>query len=103
MLEASICASGALPSALKPMVALYGLSRLQADLPLLLTEHVLPLEAGAAIGHEIRELCTELAPTSQRYVDAFGIPKHLVAAPIAASWERFNEVDNVGEVIGRSF
>jgi hypothetical protein len=32
-----------------------------------------------------RALCTELAPCSQRLVDAFGIPDHLVAAPIATS------------------
>jgi hypothetical protein len=52
---------------------------------------------------QISALCKELAPLSQRYVDAFGIPKHLVAAPIAFDWEEFNKVDNVGEVDGRRF
>jgi len=32
-----------------------------------------------------RALCNELAPCSQKLVDAFGIPDHLVAAPIASS------------------
>ena len=32
-----------------------------------------------------RALCNELAPCSQKLVDAFGIPDHLVAAPIATS------------------
>lgn len=32
-----------------------------------------------------RSLCNELAPCSQKLVDAFGIPDHLVAAPIATS------------------
>ena len=32
------------------------------------------------------------------FVDAFGIPDHLVAAPIAADWEAYNAVDNRGEL-----
>lgn len=43
-----------------------------------------------------RELCTKLAPVGQQLVDAFGIPDHLVAAPIAADWETFNISDNRG-------
>ena len=50
-----------------------------------------------------RALCAELAPSSQRIIDAFGIPSHLVAAPIAADWERYNKVDNQGELIGPAF
>ena len=32
------------------------------------------------------------------YVEAFGIPDHLVAAPIAADWESYNATDNRGEL-----
>jgi acyl-CoA oxidase len=45
----------------------------------------------------------ELAPRSQQLVDAFGIPDHLLAAPIAGDWERYNSLDNQGELVGRQF
>jgi hypothetical protein len=32
------------------------------------------------------------------FVDAFGIPDHLVAAPIAGDWETYNARDNRGEL-----
>lgn len=47
-----------------------------------------------------RELCARLAAHGQQLVDAFGIPEHLVAAPIAADWETYNVTDNQGELIG---
>jgi hypothetical protein len=47
-----------------------------------------------------RDLCASLAAHGQQLVDAFGIPEHLVAAPIAADWETYNVTDNQGELIG---
>ena len=32
------------------------------------------------------------------FIDAFGIPDHLVAAPLAGDWETYNAVDNRGEL-----
>ena len=49
--------------------------------------------------HFCRELCTKLAPHGQQLVDSFGIPSHLVAAPIAEDWEGYNVTDNQGELI----
>lgn len=46
-----------------------------------------------------RELCVKLAPSGQQLVDSFGIPLHLVAAPIAEDWEGYNVTDNQGELI----
>ena len=51
----------------------------------------------------VRTLCHELAPLSSRLVDAFGIPAHILAAPLAADWEAFNACDNRGEVLGSSW
>lgn len=48
----------------------------------------------------MRDLCHELAPLSSRLVDAFGIPAHVLAAPLAADWEAYNAADNRGEVLG---
>jgi len=47
-----------------------------------------------------RELCAKLAAHGQQLVDSFGIPEHLVAAPIAADWEAYNVADNQGELVG---
>lgn len=33
-----------------------------------------------------------MRPQAQALVDSFGIPDHLVAAPIAGDWEKYNEV-----------
>jgi hypothetical protein len=36
-------------------------------------------------------------------IDCFGIPEHLVAAPIAGDWARYNEADNQGELLGQAW
>jgi hypothetical protein len=36
-------------------------------------------------------------------IDSFGIPEHLVAAPIAGDWARYNEADNQGELLGQAW
>ena len=50
-----------------------------------------------------RALCQELAGSSQQLVDSFGIDDHLLAAPIAGDWVRYNAVDNQGELTGPAF
>lgn len=45
-----------------------------------------------------RELCGKLAPHGQHLVDAFGIPQHLIAAPIASDWVEYNITNNQGEL-----
>lgn len=47
-----------------------------------------------------RVLCRELGPSSLRLVEAFGIPDHLAASPIASDWAEYNKVDNRGELLG---
>ncbi|KAK9845389.1 hypothetical protein WJX81_005334 [Elliptochloris bilobata] len=85
------------------VTALYALRRLELDAGWLLSEGLLALPLGRAIPAEIRALCGELAPSSQKLVEAFGIPDHLVAAPIATNWEAYNAVDNRGELLGEQF
>ena len=45
----------------------------------------------------------ELGPNAQSIIDGFGIPAHLIAAPIAADWQAYNRVDNQGELLGPAF
>lgn len=50
-----------------------------------------------------RNICKELAPSAQRLCESFGIPDHLIAAPIATNWVDYNKVDNQGEMYGSMF
>jgi acyl-CoA oxidase len=59
------------------------------------------LEAGRAVGDAVRALCAQLAPRWRLLVDSFGIPEHMLAAPIAGDWARYNEADNQGELLGQ--
>jgi acyl-CoA oxidase len=45
-----------------------------------------PLAAGRAVSELARELCRQLAPQYRTVIDSFGIPEHLVLAPIAGDW-----------------
>ncbi len=45
----------------------------------------------------------EVGPQAQAVIEAFGVPDHLVAAPIAADWVKYNKVDNKGELLGDLF
>ena len=47
----------------------------------------------------MRAVVFQLGPQAHDLVDSFGIPDHLVAAPIAGGWERYNRVDNRGELV----
>ncbi|GMH40366.1 hypothetical protein BSKO_08270 [Bryopsis sp. KO-2023] len=103
-LEASLKAvdqaSYGLSRVLEKLAILYGLSRLEVDLAWFLSNEILLPAAGKAIPEAVRRLCVLLSPHSQVLVDSFGIPDHLVSAPIAGDWEAFNHVDNRGEVVG---
>ncbi len=82
---------------------LYALAALERDLPWCMAHELLPPRAGRALPEQLRSLCSSLAPQSQQLVDSFGVPDHLVAAPIAGDWEGYNAVDNQGELVGRQF
>lgn len=88
---------------LGPLLELYALSRIEVDLGWFLTEDVLSKEAGKAVVPRVRELCAQLAGRWQEVIESFGIPDYIVAAPAAADWEKFNSVDNKGEVLGIEF
>ncbi|KAK9829677.1 hypothetical protein WJX72_007299 [[Myrmecia] bisecta] len=107
VLEACIRAVAEAPHSvavvLRPLATLYALRRLELDLGWFLTEGMLSVALGKAVPGLIRELCKELAPVSQQIIEAFGIPDHLIAAPIAADWTEYNKVDNQGELIGSVF
>mmetsp|Transcript_45823 Transcript_45823/g.146134 ORF Transcript_45823/g.146134 Transcript_45823/m.146134 type:complete len:96 (+) Transcript_45823:2103-2390(+) len=88
-------------SALQYVWGLYALRRVEADLTWFVGEGLLPPSACKGVPEAVRGAVTALAPAAQRLVDSWGIPEHLVAAPIAADWERYNVTDNQGELTAR--
>jgi len=58
-----------------------------------------PLPPAIEVGNAVRALCASLAPQALHLVDAFGVPDHMVQAPIALDWHKFNLVDNQGECV----
>jgi hypothetical protein len=56
------------------------------------------LQVGRLVPGYVRQLVASIAPNGQQLVAAFGIPDHLVAAPIAGQWELYNTYDNQGEL-----
>ncbi|KAL6056786.1 acyl-Coenzyme A oxidase [Balamuthia mandrillaris] len=89
--------SAANKKVLASLYKLFALSAVERDLAWYLFTNTLSQEQGRLVGDHIRVLCAELAPQALHLVDAFGIPDHMVQAPIALDWQKFNEVDNVGE------
>lgn len=93
-------ASASVSRILNYIIMLYAITRLEGNLGWFLSQQILMPSAGAAVSVAIRKLCMVLAPQSQSLISSFGIPSHLVAAPIASDWESFNSIDNEGEIVG---
>lgn len=107
VLEASMRVVSSAPASvrgvLQQLTTLYALRCVETDLSWFLTEGGLSPQLGGKVAPGVRALCTSLGPSAQPLVDSFGIPDHLVAAPIASDWETYNKVDNQGELKGAVF
>lgn len=62
----------------------------------LLSEGVLSPAGGRAAAAELRAACADIGTALPHYVDAFGLPEHLVAAPIAGDWVAAMPVPGLG-------
>lgn len=62
----------------------------------LLAEEVLAPGGARAAARALRAACAGVGPALPRYVDAFGLPEHLVAAPIAGDWVAAMPVPGLG-------
>lgn len=94
--------AASLRRAILPLVVLYALHCLRADLGWLLTEQLLSIPVAKALPDVERALVHEISPQALQMVDGFAIPAHLLG-PLAADWEKYNAVDNRGEVLGISY
>ena len=79
-------------SHVQALAALYGLTRVERAAPFLLASGVLTGADMAELRTQINELCAALAANSARAAlqlcDGFGIPEHLLWAPIASDWRK---------------
>ena len=79
---------------------LYGSILIQKHLSWYLKEGILNASSVKKLEAKIAKGCKELGERLEELLDGFGIPAHLIYAPIAKDWQTFNdkEDDNVGEV-----
>ena len=98
---AAKAASPSTRTVLQYVWGLYALRRVESDLGWFVGEGLLPPSACKAVPDAVRGAVAALAPAAQRLVDSWGIPEHLVAAPIASDWETYNVTDNQGELLAR--
>ncbi|KAJ1977684.1 hypothetical protein H4R35_002202 [Dimargaris xerosporica] len=91
------------PQSVKPvlqqMCQVYALTLLETDLAWFLTHGFMTPSQGQAVSPLVRQGISVLAPQALHIVNGFGIPDTLLNAPIALDWERFNEYDNLGEIV----
>ena len=80
------------------MALLWALRRVEADVGWFVAEGGLSRDVARALAPAIRSRVRCLSSIVPAVVAGFGIPPHLVAAPIAGDWEAYNAYDNRGEL-----
>ncbi|KAJ3085618.1 hypothetical protein HK102_013990 [Quaeritorhiza haematococci] len=78
---------------------LFALQILNADLALLITEGLLTPAQGKTLTVSHRDAVQDLVPDVMTVIDALGLKKWMVFAPIANDWETYNADDNQGELV----
>ena len=81
---------------------LYALHEIRKDAEWYLEQDYLGSSKSKAIRQRVERLCTELRPHIGVLVDGFGIPEHLMTAPIAKGSTKSNEVTNTKTVVASS-
>ena len=76
--------------ALQVLARLYGLTRVERSMAVLLANRALAPEAAPAVRHAVNADCAALSASGGRpalqLCESFGIPDHLLLAPIAFNW-----------------
>lgn len=88
---------------LGPLVTLFAAASVERELSWYMAQEVVPPKVARMVPDHVRSIVASVAPHTQQLVRAMGIPDGLVQAPIAGNWERYNTVDNQGELIGAAF
>lgn len=97
-----ICPKGAL-KVLDLMVRTYLTHVVLENLSWYLIHNTINNKAAADLKNTYRGLIAEIHPNALNVVNSFGIPEHLLTAPIAQNYEDFNSRPNGGEVYRPKF
>jgi acyl-CoA oxidase len=91
----------ALRTVLEKAIKLFATSIIERDIGWYLINGVLDADAAARIVELSRQLCADIGAkdVALNIVQGFGVPEHLINAPIAQDWKKYNEIDNQGELI----
>ncbi|KAI8052873.1 acyl-CoA dehydrogenase/oxidase [Syncephalis plumigaleata] len=79
---------------------IYALAIVERDLAWYQTHGYITPANGAKLSDLLSDYVRQLAPRTLNILDGFAIPDELLFAPIALDWERYNEYDNHGELVG---
>jgi acyl-CoA oxidase len=98
MLQEAQAAPAAAKAGLLAMAQLYGATRVERNLASYLAAGVLTGADVAALRAAVNKACRQLGGNGARAAlvlcDAFGIPDHLLAAPIAFNWRTIGMNDD---------
>lgn len=92
-----------LQSLVEPVIRLYAISRLEADLAWFMMEGLVSSTTAMEVAPLARSLCASVVEYWQTLIEGFGIPDWIIQAPAAGNWLLYNSVDNEGEVLGMKF
>ena len=84
---------------LRKIALLFGLHSLETSIGWYVGNGVVSASTAGRVSALVRQAVSELAPQAINLVDSFGIPEHLLRAPIAHDWRKYNEGDNQGELV----
>lgn len=98
LLKAPITAQGNIRPILTQVFQLFAASCLERATSYLVSEGLMTAECTKALLNQVRDLCRDLAPNALHLADSFGLPDHVLAAPIALDWQEYNQGDNQGEM-----
>ncbi|KAI9226515.1 MAG: acyl-CoA dehydrogenase/oxidase [Piptocephalis tieghemiana] len=78
---------------------LYALAIIERDLGWYTSRGWIKPQDAAKVETILGDAVRTLAPQAVALVDAFSIPEAILYAPIALDWEKYNQVDNHGELV----
>ena len=102
VMERCLAVEDACEVGLRPMVAqiraLFAIDAIEKDLGWFCSHEVMTPKTGRRLEEFSRQLCRDIAPHALELCESFGIPDHMLPAPIANDWVGYNAFDNKGEL-----
>lgn len=70
----------------RPLALLYAVDIVHSEVGFFMKHGILGISGAEGIEHALKTLCASIGSALPYYVEGFGIPEHLIAAPIAGDW-----------------